>query len=149
MRQLFNILFPFPPPHYIYSTQTLLTALALHSLLFIVAAALPPHKGIYDSTELTSSEMQSGKRMSPFISYQPWSYMKRAPTAPIIRFGKRSSWEELIERLNKENEENNFQQQKRSPNSAPLIRFGRRLNNAPLIRFGRSWKGNEEKEFNE
>ena len=63
MRQLFNILFPFPPPHYIYSTQTLLTALALHSLLFIVAAALPPHKGIYDSTELTSSEMQSKRRV--------------------------------------------------------------------------------------
>jgi hypothetical protein len=37
--------------------------------------------------------------MSPYVSYQPWSYMKRAPTAPIIRFGKRSSesaaeWEE-------------------------------------------------------
>ncbi|KAL7079487.1 hypothetical protein ACQ4LE_001547 [Meloidogyne hapla] len=135
--------------HSIYSTQTLLTAVALPSLFFLVAA-FPSHKGIYDSVELSSSEMQSGKRMSPFISYQPWSYMKRAPTAPIIRFGKRSNWEELIERENKEkiNEENNLQQ-KRSFNSAPLIRFGRRLNNAPLIRFGRSWKGNEEEKYNE
>ena len=91
--------------------------------------------------------------MSPFISYQPWSYMKRAPTAPIIRFGKRSNWEELVARLNGQKVIEDNQQQhnddKRSPNSTPLIRFGRRLSSAPLIRFGRSWKGTGEEYINE
>ncbi|KAF7637863.1 hypothetical protein Mgra_00002566 [Meloidogyne graminicola] len=132
----------------VYNTQSLLIALVLNSLLFLVTTFPHYSSGIYDTTsEINSSEMQSGKRMSPFISYQPWSYMKRAPTAPIIRFGKRSNLEELIERSN----ENNNQQfyNKRSINSAPLIRFGRRISSAPLIRFGRSWKGNVGEIINE
>ena len=38
--------------------QSLLTVMALPSFFFIVTA-LPPHTDIYDSAEMSSSEMQS------------------------------------------------------------------------------------------
>ena len=101
--------------------------------------------GSYElSAEMSSSELQSGKRMSPYVSYQPWSYMKRAPTAPIIRFGKRSSesaeWGEPtpIRNIRATFVDPLIRFGKRVPSGAPLIRFGRRpAEGAPLIRFGK------------
>ncbi|CAB3406589.1 unnamed protein product [Caenorhabditis bovis] len=62
---------------------------------------------------------------------------KRAPTAPLIRFGRTPEASPFI-RFGKRSPTAPLIRFGRAPEASPFIRFGKRAAGAPLIRFGRA-----------